>query len=221
MQTDYRELNKLFGNVDIYLLDQILKGVFLPGSKILDAGSADGRNLIYFLRNDFDVYAIDRNEESVQMLRHIVRSIKKSYPTAERVVVGDVTAMPFLQDQFDAVISSAVLHFAENEEHFLSMFQEHTRVLKHGGIFFIRMAADVGIEDQIKSLGNGRYLIPDGSERFLLTKTLLRQIIRQFGYQFLEPFKTVIVEDMRSMSTIVLRKTTSKDIEIDEGVNAF
>ncbi len=206
MQVDYRELNKLLGNIDVYLLDYILKGLFPPEYKILDAGCNDGRNLIYFLRSGYDVYGIDLDGEAIQMLRHIARSINRSCPVDDRFIIGDVTNMPFSQAQFDAIISSAVLHFAENEEHFLSMVNELTRVLKPGGILFVRMTTNLGISDQIKSLGYGRYLLPDGSERFLLTDTLLQEVMNRFEFQLVEPFKTVIIENQRSMSAFVLRK---------------
>ena len=48
-----KELNHLLGNIDIYLLDQILKDRFKKSFKILDAGCGEGRNLIYFVRNGF------------------------------------------------------------------------------------------------------------------------------------------------------------------------
>jgi len=206
MQLNPSELNKYLGNIDIYLLDQVLKGLFPPEQQILDAGCGDGRNLIYFLRNKYDVYGIDMDEEAVQMLRHIARSINRSYPVDDRFIVGDVKNMPYAQEQFDAIISNTVLHFAESEEQLFKMFQELTRVLKPGGILFVRMATDIGITDQIKPLGNGRYLLPDGSERFLLKKNLLQDVMSRFGYQLVEPFKTVIVENQRSMSAFLLRK---------------
>jgi SAM-dependent methyltransferase len=208
MQADYRELNKYLGNIDIYLFDQILKGLFPPHYKVLDAGCNDGRNLIFFLRNNYEAYGIDLDEEAIQMLRHIARSINRSCPVDDRFVIGDVTNMPFAHEQFDAIVSSAVLHFAESEAHFFSMLGELTRVLKLGGILFVRMTTDLGISDQIKPLGNGRYLLPDGSERFLLSKALLQKVMSRFGYQLVEPFKTVIIENQRSMSAFVLRKTS-------------
>jgi hypothetical protein len=48
-----KELNQLLGNIDIYLLDQILKARFEKHCKILDAGCGEGRNLIFFVRNEY------------------------------------------------------------------------------------------------------------------------------------------------------------------------
>ena len=43
-------LQEQFGQIDIYLFDQLLRGRIPPGSRILDAGCGSGRNLVYFLR---------------------------------------------------------------------------------------------------------------------------------------------------------------------------
>lgn len=205
LKASIKELNHLLGNIDIYLLDQILKARFEKHFKILDAGCGEGRNLIYFIRNDYQVYGIDKDEDSIQMLKHLIKSINKEYPL-DRFVAGKVEEMPYEQHEFDAMISSAVLHFAENQEHFINMFTEMDRVLKPKGILFARMATDIGMKDKIKSMGNGKFFLPDGSVRFLLTKKTLGEIMDQFGFDFIEPFKSVIVDEKRSMSTIVLRK---------------
>ncbi|MBK9569159.1 MAG: class I SAM-dependent methyltransferase [Chitinophagaceae bacterium] len=50
------------------------------------------------------------------------------------------------------------------------------------------------------------YKIPDGSTRFLLTRPLLTSSMLQNNLSFLEPLKTVNVDDIRCMSTLVLQK---------------
>ncbi|MDH3217131.1 MAG: methyltransferase domain-containing protein [Candidatus Krumholzibacteria bacterium] len=52
-----------FGEIDIYLFDQILKGRFDKSRRELDVGCGDGRNLIYFMRSGFDVFAIDQDRQ--------------------------------------------------------------------------------------------------------------------------------------------------------------
>ncbi|MCK5367113.1 MAG: class I SAM-dependent methyltransferase, partial [Cyclobacteriaceae bacterium] len=188
-----------------YLLDQILKDRFKPHFKILDAGCGEGRNLIYFVRNEYQVYGIDRNADAIKMLKYYIKSINNLYPL-ERLGAGDVEKTPYVQHEFDAIISSAVLHFAENKDHFLEMLSEMVRVLKPGGILFARMATDVGMKEEVKPMGDGKYFLPDGSVRFLLTKELLKEIMQQFKLEFIEPFKTVVVDQKRSMSTLVLSR---------------
>jgi ubiquinone/menaquinone biosynthesis C-methylase UbiE len=205
LKATIKELNHLLGNIDIYLLDQVLKGRFPKNYTILDAGCGEGRNLVFFIRNGYKVFGIDKNEDAINMLRYLSKSINPEY-TASRFRAGDVLKMPYKDQQFDAIISSAVLHFAENEQHFLEMFSELDRVLKSAGVLFARMATIVGIEHSVKALGDGKYLLPDGSVRFLLTNELLDKITTSLGYDLIEPFKTVVVHHQRCMSTLVLKK---------------
>jgi len=128
-----KKLNNLLGNIDIYLLDQILKGRFPKNYKILDAGCGEGRNLIYFIRNNYRVYGIDKNTDAIKMLQHLARSVNSRYPR-DRFFVGDTIDLPFEKDEFDAIISSAVLHFSENESQFIDQVSELMRVLKPGGM---------------------------------------------------------------------------------------
>ena len=208
LKANIKELNHLLGNIDIYLLDQILKARFASNQNILDAGCGEGRNLIFFVRNNYHIYGIDKDIDALQMLKYLVKSINKKYPL-DRFIAAQIDQLPFEANHFDVIISSAVMHFAENERHFKNMFQEQTRVLKPGGILFARMTTDVGIENQIQDAGEGKFLLPDGSLRFLLTRDLLSEMMNIHGFRFAEPFKTVVVENQRSMCTLVLKKETA------------
>lgn len=178
-----------------------MKGRYAPGDKILDAGCGAGRNMHWFVQNNLDIYGVDASVETIIHLRN-------EYPTlpAANLQVSLVEKLPFPDHFFDHVISSAVLHFAANTTHFKKMMGEMLRVLKTNGTFFIRMTSDIGIEDKVQLLPNGNHAIPDGSMRFLLTKTLLAECMLQFNVAFLEPLKTVNVNDMRCMSTLMFEK---------------
>ncbi|MEN2280675.1 class I SAM-dependent methyltransferase [Algoriphagus sp. SE2] len=202
---DYKELNKLLGNIDVYLLDQILKGRFSKDMKILDAGCGEGRNSVYFINEGYQVYGIDQNEIAIQYCRHLSKSLDPAYD-AHRFQVGVMEDIPFHKEAFDAVICMAVLHFAKDEANFWQMIQEMLRVLKPGGTLWFRMCTGFGeILEQSQSLGNSRYLLPDGSERFVLTKEHMDQF-KKFGLEFLEGPKTVLVLDQREMGVFVMRK---------------
>lgn len=199
-------IQETFGDIDIYLFDQILKERFEAGSSILDAGCGGGRNLVYFLRNDFKVFAVDNKPEAVEYVRALAKNLAPGLPPAN-FQVAPVEKMLFADRSFDTVISSAVLHFAENEPHFSRMAAEMWRVLKTGGLFFARLASSIGIEDKIESLGNGRYYLPDGSERFLVDEKSLRSLTNRLNGIWIEPLKTTNVENLRCMTTWVLRKS--------------
>ncbi|MEJ7700344.1 MAG: class I SAM-dependent methyltransferase [Pyrinomonadaceae bacterium] len=148
-----------FGDIDIYLFDQILKDRFSVEMNILDAGCGRGRNLIYFLRNGYRVFGVDQNAEAIGQVQIFAKTLSPNLP-AENFQTSSVEKMPFPDEHFDAIISSAVLHFARNETHFNQMLDEMWRVLKPEGLLFARLASSIGIENRIKSVGSGRFLLP-------------------------------------------------------------
>lgn len=199
------ELNKLLGNIDIYLLDQILKGRFSADMKILDAGCGEGRNAVYLINGGYQVFGIDQNEMAIQYCRFMAKSLDKSYDV-HRFQVGGLEEIPFHTEAFDAVICSAVLHFAQDETNFWQMINEMQRVLKPGGILWFRMTtAFGGILEQSHALEGGKYLLPDASERFLLTQNHLDKLER-LGMKFLEHPKSVLVHGQRAMGVFVMEK---------------
>lgn len=201
-----QNLNKLLGNIDIYLLDQILKGRFTKEMKILDAGCGEGRNTIYFLHDGYQIFGVDYNPIAIQMARIYAQTIKKDYDIY-RFQTAMVSDMPFHKDAFDAIISSAVLHFAKDTVHFHQMMDEMMKVLKPKGIFFLRMCTGfAGIEQISEEKGNGLFDLPDGSTRFLLTEELLQEIMEKHKLLHLEDPKTVLVHGKRTMGTFIFIK---------------
>ncbi len=197
--------HQLYGNIDIYLFDQLLKGTYNDCHRILDAGCGGGRNLVYFLQNGFDVYGIDPNPNAVSTVQQLAQDLTPNIPQGN-FKVATAEHMPFGDAEFDLVLSSAVLHFAQSKTHFEAMLNEMWRVLKPGGYFFARLASDIGIETLVQSIGNGRYLLPDGSERYLVTQQMLLQYTKDLGAQLHEPIKTTNVQNLRCMTTWCLRK---------------
>lgn len=198
-------VSELFGDIDIYLFDQILKNRFTPAMKILDAGCGGGRNLVYFLRQNFQVFGVDQNPEAIEYVRSLARRLApKSAP--ENFQIAAVEKLPFHDKNFDAVISSAVLHFADDENHFDRMLREMWRVLKPSGMFFARLSSTIGIEDKVEKIAERRYFLPDGSERFLVDQEMLIAATENLGGMFVEPIKTTNVQNLRSMTTWVISK---------------
>ena len=198
-------LNELFGDIDIYLFDQILKNRFSIEMKILDAGCGGGRNIVYFLREGFQVFGIDRNTDAIEHVRFLAQMIAPQIPK-ENFQIAPVEKIPFHNEDFDAIISSAVLHFADDEAHFNRMLNDMWRVLKPNGVLFARLASTISIEDKVKKLNERRYLLPDGSERFLVDEKMLITATERLGGYFIEPIKTTNVQNLRSMTTWVIRK---------------
>ena len=198
-------LQEQFGQIDIYLFDQILKGHISPGMRILDAGCGSGRNLVYFLREGYEVYAVDADPGAVASVRSLARMVAPGLP-ASNVRVESVEHMSFEDACADVVVSNTVLHFARDDAHFESMLRGSWRVLKPGGLFFCRLGSSIGMESQVERIRGRRHKSPDGSERYLVDEALLGATAERLGAELAEPLKTTIVQNQRSMTTWVLRK---------------
>ncbi len=189
-----------FGQIDIYLFDQLLRGRIAPGVRIFDAGCGGGRNLVYLLKN-FEVFGVDVDPRAIAAVRRLAANLP-----AENFRAEPIEAMSFPDAFADVAISSAVLHFASDDDHFQAMLRGTWRVLKPGGLFFCRLASSIGIERQIRPIGGRRYLLPDGSERYLADEALLDRLEGELGGIPEDPLKTTVVRNQRSMTTWVLRK---------------
>jgi tellurite methyltransferase len=198
-------LQEQFGQIDIYLFDQLLKGRISPGMRILDAGCGGGRNLVYLLREGYEVYAADSDPQAVDGVRSIARKLAPTLPE-RNFRVEAVEDMSFDDACADVVLSSAILHFARDDAHFESMLRGSWRVLKPGGLFFCRLASSIGMESHVERIHGRRHKLPDGSERYLVDEAMLDSITKRLGAEVADPLKTTIVRNQRSMTTWVLRK---------------
>lgn len=194
-----------FGQIDIYVFDQILRGNIAAGMKVLDAGCGYGRNLVYLLREGCEVYALDANPEGVEHVRRLAAELAPGLP-AENFQVGQIERMPFADGMADVVICNSVLHFARSEQHFLAMLEELWRVLRPGGLLFVRLGSRIGME--FERVRGHIYRIGDGEEWFLVDEAVLLRMTEEMNAVLVDPLKTTIVQDYRCMTTWVLRKRT-------------
>jgi SAM-dependent methyltransferase len=204
--TSAGQLRDALGEIDIYLFDQILRGRFDGRRSMLDAGCGSGRNLVYFLRSGLDVFGIDRSAEAVDRVRALATALRPNVP-ADQFRVGEIDALPWPDRHVDAVVCSAVLHFASDPPHFGRMLEELWRVLNPGGLFFARLASTIGIEDRVRLDDRRHGRLPDGTERFLVDEPFLHEWTRRLGAMPLDPLKTTNVQHQRCMTTWVLKKS--------------
>ncbi len=198
------KLRETYGNIDIYLFDQLLKGRYDACRKVLDVGCGGGRNLFYFLRNGYEVFGIDPDLRAVNAVKELSAALAPAN-SLENFRVDSAEDLSYDDAEFDLAICSAVLHFANDEQHFENMLRSIFRVLKPGGYFFSRLASDIGIEALVKPLGKRRYLLPDGSERFLVNESMLLEYTGELGILY-EPLKTTNVQNSRCMTTWCVQK---------------
>lgn len=197
-------LRREFGEIDIYLFDQLLRGRFDTRRRVLDAGCGWGRNLPFFLRRGFDVRAVDADPDAIRAVRQLAASLHPALPE-DRMHCGPLDALPWEDCSVDAVICSAVLHFARDEREFAAMLEEMWRVLAPGGLFFARLATSIGLERHLVS-AKGRVRLPDGSERFVVDEATLLWWTSKLSGRLADPLKTTNVQQMRCMTTWVMDK---------------
>ncbi len=199
------KLQEQFGQIDIYLFDQLLRGRIVPGMRILDAGCGHGRNLVYLLREGYEIFAADADPKSVAKVRALAQALAPALP-ASNFRVEMVENMSFPDACADVVISNTVLHLAADEAQFEVMLTGTWRVLKPGGLFFCRVATTIGMEGQFEPIAGRRYRSPDGAERYLLDAALLAELTERLGGELADPIKTTVVHNQRAMTTWVVRK---------------
>lgn len=188
--------------MDIYLIDQILKGRYLQGEHILDAGAGSGRNMSWFLDGKFQVFAFDPDLERRAQCQ-------SRFPNEDfEWLTCSIENMPFSPQKFNHIICCAVLHFATNHEHFNLLFNKLAATLKPGGSFFIRTCIEGGMRNEMTALGNGRFLLPDESERYVLSEKTLEDAVKRNNLSFAEPIKGTHVLNQRVMGTLLLQRNT-------------
>lgn len=212
------DLRRQFGAIDVYLFDQLLRGRITPGMRVLDAGCGGGRNLVYLLRSGYEVYGIDADPGAIATVRRLAAELAPQNLSSESIVQPPLEerfrAEPLEEASFgpgiaEVVISNAVLHFAPDTDHFRAMLLATWRLLAPGGLFFCRLASSVGIEGDIRPIppqGDRRFALPDGSDRYLVDEAMLEDLEVELSARRLDPLKTTVVQNQRSMTTWVLRK---------------
>jgi len=193
------ELRARFGEIDIYLFDQLLRGRFDGRSTLLDAGCGEGRNLVYFLLRGFTCFGIDRDPAAIDTIRALAAQVAPALP-AQNFQAGEIDRLPWADGSMDAVVCSAVLHFARDEAHFDAMLGELWRVVAPGGLFFARLASNIGLEDRVGAAGR-RVRLPDGSDRFVVDERMLTAWVARAGGRLADPIKTTNVQGQRCMTT--------------------
>src|SRR5271155_3452068 len=91
------DVRSWFGDIDIYLFDQILRGRFDRRRRVLDAGCGDGRNLVFFLRRGFQCFGIDREPAAVARVRALASDLAPAVPSGN-FQAGELDALPWADE---------------------------------------------------------------------------------------------------------------------------
>jgi tellurite methyltransferase len=201
------DLLATFGEIDIYLFDQHLRGRFDRRARVLDAGCGDGRNLRYLLGHGFTCFGIDRDPAAIDRVSALAAQLAPDLPR-QNFCTGEIDRLPWSDASMDAVVCSAVLHFASDLAHFDRMVEDMWRVLAQEGILFARLASNIGLEAAVGAAGR-TVRLPDGSDRFVVDEAILLERTQRLGGRLLDPIKTTNVQQQRCMTTWCVRKTSA------------
>ena len=199
------DLQDQFGEIDIYLFDQLLRRRMVPGMRVLDAGCGSGRNLVYLLRSGYEVFGIDADPGSIRTVQQLAARLAPHLPPGN-FRTETLEQISFPEHSVDVVLSSAVLHFARDDAHFDAMLRGLWKVLRPGGLLFCRLASSIGMEQQMEPIAGRRHRLPDGTERYLVDEACLVNLTGELGGELMDPLKTTVVQNQRCMTTWVVRK---------------
>ena len=100
-------------SIDIYLFDQLLRGRLDRRTRMLDAGCGTGGDLHTFFAAASTATAIDRDPAAIAQVRNVAAQLAPDLPVEIiSASAGQGITCRGKSASMDAVICSAVLHFA-------------------------------------------------------------------------------------------------------------
>lgn len=154
--------------------------------RILDAGCGNGRHVVFFAEQGFDVYGIDISEEAIEIAN---AWLAKKGLTAH-LKVGDIKKLLFDEEYFDVVISYGVLDhipFSEAKK----AVQEIRRALVNGGYFYVTLRSVDDCEyGRGKLVEKNTYVLEEGYEKGIIQHFFSPEEVNEL----LEGFKVFDVE---------------------------
>ena len=104
---------------------------------VLDLGCGAGRHCVYLAKNGFDVIGVEISESALRMANEWVQ---KERLTNVSFIQATMTALPFSDSRFDAVISVSVIHHAIKKD-IVKTINEIYRALKRNGVFLANLVS--------------------------------------------------------------------------------
>ena len=109
------------------LFDMFLAGS--PGRRVLNVGAGQGSFTLLLEEHGFEVVSTDVTDPALQVLRERVRG---------EVALADMTALPFADESFDAVVAGEVIEHIEDDR---LAVREAARVLRSEGVLVLSVPA--------------------------------------------------------------------------------
>jgi len=146
-------------------------------ASLLDAGCGLGRHICHAYRNyDIDVVGVDTSDENLTYTRACLSELEKTRNNPWRLEKADITALPFENERFDAIICTEVVeHIPDVSQALHELF----RVLKKGGR--IAVSAPRFLPERICWLLSSEYHSEPGGHIRIYKKNELKDMLEAIG----------------------------------------
>ncbi len=197
------DINNYFGDIDLFLLDLLLKETIVPG-RLLDIGFGTGRNMIHFLqREEFEVYGIETDRSCISLVQMMVPSF--SNQEASRFLFAPANHIPFEKNFFQTVVCARVFHFLNDQEK-LEAWEAIHDILVPGGLLYLTTNSTINFEKRSKPGKENQRTFPDGTTGHFLAENQLHRMIGDLRFEKIEPVRNVQYDDQHAETILVLRK---------------
>lgn len=154
---------------------------------VLDLGSGNGRHVIFFANQGFEVSGIDISDDAIKL--------SKEWCAREGLDadcrVGDITDLPYKDASFDLVVSHGVLDHVHMSDA-CSAVNEVNRVLTPSGLFYCDLRGTEDFEFEIgEKISFNTFMIPEGFEKGLIQHFFSLKEVHEL---FDEHFKIIYIE---------------------------
>lgn len=128
--------------------------------RLLEVGCGPGANLWYAAREGFSVYGVDGSATAIKKASD--RLDRECPGWTGKLVVGDITQLPFPDEFFDAVIDHEAI-YCNSFSHSQHIYNEMARVTKKGGKLFSRTFATGSWGDETgEKVGHNSFIVSEG-----------------------------------------------------------
>jgi ubiquinone/menaquinone biosynthesis C-methylase UbiE len=161
------------------------------GQRALDLGCGGGRHSEFFVQHDFNTSAVDINPAMLATTNERVAALGKTIDLQE----GSILGIPYLDNEFDIVLTTGVLHQAQNLDQYATAIQELSRVTKPGGHVFLNIFTDGVWDDTYTQLEEFGVMTKEGLTMTLLPKELFVELMREEGLRLFIDYGEDIKEE--------------------------
>ena len=124
---------------DENVVEYFYKGLFIPGSRVLELGCGPGRNALYFAENGCQVDAVDSSEESLKWGRERA----KESGLAINFIHNNIFDLDVNEASYDIVFDSGCFHHIAPHRR-ISYNELLKRALKTGGVYGLTCFSENG-----------------------------------------------------------------------------